>query len=187
MNLAASVRVETAVCRWLDDVVIGLGLCPFAAQPVRDGRLRICISEARDELALLTELQLELQRLDDTPSIELETTIIALPLMLADFADYNDFLDRVDELLERGDWQDDYQVASFHPQYQFADTGADDAENYTNRSPYPLLHLLREDSVEAGLASHPDPAQIPRDNILRMQRLSSEQRKRLFDDALVKP
>lgn len=183
MNSVESAHVETVVRQWLNDVVIGLSLCPFAAQPLCEGRLRICVSEARDDLELLTEIQFELQRLDDTSSTELETTIIALPLMLADFDDYNDFLDRVDELLERGDWQGDYQAASFHPQYRFAGTGADDIENYTNRSPYPLLHLLREDSVDAALASHPDPERIPRDNILRMQKLSSEQRNRLFGDA----
>lgn len=175
-----SEAVEARVRRWLDQVVIGLGLCPFAAQPVRDGRLRVCISLARDELALLTDLQLELRHLDQATSARVETTVIAVPHMLADFLDYNDFLDRVDELLIRGDWDGDYQVASFHPRYQFAGTRPDDAENLTNRAPYPLLHLLREDSVEAALASHPDPDRIPLDNIRRMQTLSAGQIDRLF-------
>jgi len=172
--------VESAVRQWLDSVVIGLNLCPFAARPVREGRLRICVSQAGSELELLTELQLELQKLDETPPAELETTIIAIPEILADFADYNDFLDKVDALLEHFEWAGDYQVASFHPRYQFAGTQADDPENLSNRAPYPLLHLLREDSVEAAVDGHPDAESIPQDNIRRLRELSTEQRQRLF-------
>jgi hypothetical protein len=172
--------IESAVRQWLDQVVIGLNLCPFAGKPVREGRLRVCVSAAASELELLTELQLELRRLDETPPAELETTLIAIPGLLADFADYNDFLDQVDRLLEEFEWSGDYQVASFHPHYQFAGTMPDDAENLTNRAPYPLLHLLREDSVEAALDSHPDPDGIPENNIRRMRELTPEQRRRLF-------
>ena len=172
--------IESAVRQWLDRVVIGLNLCPFAGKPVREERVRVCVSTAANELELLTELQMELQKLDETPVAELETTVIAIPQILADFADYNDFLDQVDRLLEQFEWSGDYQVASFHPRYQFAGTMPDDAENLTNRAPYPLLHLLREDSVEAALDSHPDPERIPEDNIRKMQALSAEQREQLF-------
>jgi hypothetical protein len=172
--------IETAIRQWLDTIVIGLQLCPFAAQPVQAGRLRIQISAASDELQLLTELQLELQRLEDTPADRLETTLIAVPNMLADFADYNDFLGQVEELLERFEWAGDYQVASFHPHYQFAGTEPGDAENLSNRAPYPLLHLLREDSVEAALDSHPDPDRIPEDNIRKLRELNPQQRRQLF-------
>lgn len=172
--------IESAVRQWLDSVVIGLNLCPFAGRPAREGRVRVCVSEADDDLALLTELQFELQKLDETPPAQLETTIIAIPQLFADFADYNDFLDQVDALLEQFEWSGDYQVASFHPQYQFAGTMPGDAENLTNRAPYPLLHLLREDSVEAALDSHPDPDRIPEDNIRKMQSLTPEQRRQLF-------
>jgi len=172
--------VESAVRQWLDSVVIGLKLCPFAAQPVREGRLRICVSQAGSDLELLTELQFELQKLDETPPAELETTLIAIPQLLADFADYNDFLDKVDALLEHFEWAGDYQVASFHPHYQFAGTQPDDPENLSNRAPYPLLHLLREDSVEAAVDSHPDADRIPQDNIRRLRELSAEQRRQLF-------
>ncbi len=172
--------VESAVREWLDTVVIGLNLCPFAARPVHAGLLRVCVSEAETELDLLTELQLELTRLDETPPEKLETTIIAAPRILADFADYNDFLDRVDALLDRFEWTGAYQVASFHPRYRFAGTEIDDAENYTNRAPYPLLHLLREDSVEAALDGHPDPDRIPEDNIRKMRALTAQQRRQLF-------
>ncbi len=172
--------VETAVRHWLDTIVIGLNLCPFAARPVHGGQLRICVSEARSELDLLTELQLELVRLDETPVAELETTLIVVPQMLADFADYNDFLEPVDALLVQFEWTGEYQVASFHPHYQFADTQPDDADNLTNRAPYPLLHLLREDSVAAAIDSYPDAAGIPLANIRRMRALSVEQRRALF-------
>lgn len=172
--------VETAVRHWLESVVVGLGLCPFAARPFRAGQVRIHVSDCTDELELLTELQLELTRLDQTPAAELETTIIAIPRMLADFLDYNDFLDRVDDLLEKFEWSGEYQVASFHPQYQFAGTQADDAENLTNRSPVPLLHILREASVEAALDSHPDPEGIPPANIQRIRELTPAQRRALF-------
>ncbi|MDB5986902.1 MAG: hypothetical protein JWR16_1955 [Nevskia sp.] len=172
--------IEAEIRQWLDAVVIGLNLCPFAARPVRAGRLRIHVSAARTELELLTELQFELQRLEDSTADELETTIIALPQMLAEFADYNDFLGQVDELLEQFEWAGDYQVASFHPQYQFAGTAPDDAENLTNRAPYPLLHLLREDSVEAALDSYPDADRIGEDNIRKMRELNPLQRRQLF-------
>lgn len=172
--------IESAVRQWLDSVVIGLNLCPFAGKPVREGRLRVHVSTATDELELLTELQMELRKLDETPPAELETTLIAIPGLLADFADYNDFLDQVDQLLEEFEWSGDYQVASFHPQYQFAGTMPGDAENLTNRAPYPLLHLLREDSVEAALDSHPDPDGIPEINIRKMRELTPEQRRQLF-------
>lgn len=172
--------IEAAVRQWLDQVVIGLNLCPFAARPVRGGQLRVVVSEAATELDLLTDLQLELTRLDETPAAELETTLIAVPQMLADFLDYNDFLERVDDLLEQFEWDGIYQVASFHPRYQFAGTEPEDAENLTNRAPWPLLHLLREDSVEAAIASHPDAEAIPETNIQKMRELTPEQRRQLF-------
>lgn len=175
-----SPAIEAAVRAWIETVVIGLNLCPFAAKPFRAGAVRIHVSACTDELELLTELQLELARLDETPVAQLETTIIAIPRMLEDFLDYNDFLDRVDELLEHFEWSGTYQVASFHPQYQFDGTQADDAENFSNRSPVPLLHLLREASVEAALDAHPDPDSIPQANIRRLRELSAEERLALF-------
>lgn len=178
--MTATHPVEAAVRQWLEAIVIGLNLCPFSARPYRAGQVRIHVSHATDELELLTELQLELTRLDETPVSELETTLIAVPDMLADFLDYNDFLDRADELLDRYEWSGTYQVASFHPQYQFADTQPEDVENHTNRSPVPLLHLLREDRVEAAVSSHPDVEGIPQRNVERLRGLSAAQRLALF-------
>jgi hypothetical protein len=166
--------------QWLDEVVIGLDLCPFAARPRREKRVRIAISHATDEDALLDDLQAELEHLSDTPVDELETTLLAIPHMLEDFADYNDFLDAVDLWVAQFGWEGELQVASFHPQYQFADTEADDASNLTNRSPWPLLHIIREDSLEQAIAHHPDTDGIPGRNIARMEALTDEERKRLF-------
>ncbi len=173
-------EIETAVRQWLERVVIGLNLCPFAARPVLGGRVRVFVSAATTELDLLTDLQLELARLDETPSAQLETTLVVAPDMLADFLDYNDFLDRADELLQSFEWDGTYQVASFHPKYQFDGTEPDDPENLSNRSPYPMLHLLREDSVEAAVEAHPDVDGIPEANIRRLRGLTPEQRRELF-------
>lgn len=173
-------EIEAAVRQWLERVVIGLNLCPFAARPVLGGRVRVFVSAADTELELLTDLQLELARLDETPPAQLETTLVVVPRMLADFLDYNDFLDRADELLQSFEWDGTYQVASFHPLYQFNGTEPDDPENLSNRSPYPMLHLLREDSVEAAVEAHPDVDGIPEANIRRLRGLTPEQRKDLF-------
>ena len=166
--------------QWLDEVVIGLDLCPFAARPRREKRVHIAVSHATDEESLLNDLQAELERLSDTPAAELETTLLAIPDMLEDFADYNDFLDAVDLWVEQFGWEGELQVASFHPQYQFADTEADDPGNLTNRSPWPLLHIIREDSLEKAIEHYPDVDAIPERNIARMKALGPAERKRLF-------
>ena len=173
-------QIIADVEQWLDEVVIGLDLCPFAARPRREKRVRIAVSHATDEEALLNDLQAELERLSDTPAAELETTLLAIPDMLEDFADYNDFLDAVDLWVEQFGWEGDLQVASFHPQYQFADTEADDPGNLTNRSPWPLLHIIREESLEKAVEHYPDVDAIPERNIERMKALGPEERKRLF-------
>lgn len=173
-------QIIADVEQWLDEVVIGLELCPFAAKPRREKRVRIAVSHATDEEALLNDLQAELERLSDTPAAELETTLLAIPDMLEDFADYNDFLDAVDLWVEQFGWEGELQVASFHPQYQFADTEADDPGNLTNRSPWPLLHIIREESLEKAIEHYPDVDRIPERNIARMQALTAEERARLF-------
>lgn len=166
--------------QWLDDVVIGLNLCPFAAKPRREKRVRIAISHATDEESLLNDLQAELERLSDTPIEELETTLLAIPDMLENFEDYNDFLDAVDLWVEQFGWEGELQVASFHPQYQFADTEPDEPGNLTNRSPWPLLHIIREESLEQAIAHYPDVDGIPEHNIKRMESLTTEEKRKLF-------
>ncbi|WP_341649054.1 DUF1415 domain-containing protein [Thauera humireducens] len=166
--------------QWLDEVVIGLNLCPFAAKPRREKRVRIAISHATDEETLLNDLQAELERLSDTPVDELETTLLAIPDMLENFEDYNDFLDAVDLWVEQFGWEGELQVASFHPQYQFADTEADEPGNLTNRSPWPMLHIIREESLEQAVDHYPDVEGIPERNIKRMEALSKDEKRKLF-------
>ena len=173
-------QIIADVEQWLDEVVIGLDLCPFAARPRREKRVRIAVSHATTAEALLDDLQAELERLADTPVAELETTLLAIPDMLEDFADYNDFLDAVDLWVEQFGWEGELQVASFHPHYQFADTEADDPGNLTNRSPWPLLHIIREESLEKAIEHYPDVERIPERNIARVQALTAEERAKLF-------
>jgi uncharacterized protein len=173
-------QIITDIEQWLDDVVIGLNLCPFAAKPRREKRVRIVVSHATDEEALLNDLQAELEHLSDTPIDALETTLLAIPNMLGDFAEYNDFLDAVDLWVEQFGWEGELQVASFHPQYQFADTEPDDPGNLTNRAPWPLLHIIREESLEQAIEHYPDVDGIPERNIARMKALGPAERTALF-------
>ncbi|WP_288129543.1 DUF1415 domain-containing protein [Microbulbifer sp.] len=166
--------------RWLQDVVVGLNLCPFARKPMRAGQIRFVVSEATNDAVLLEELLDEFQVLDRTPLEEVETSLLILPTHLRDFHDYNFFLQEAEWLLKRQGYEGVYQIASFHPHYQFADTDPDDAENLTNRAPYPILHLLREESLERGLQNYPDPDSIPHDNILRVESLSDDEKRALF-------
>jgi uncharacterized protein len=176
----AIAQISAEVERWLDQVVIGLNLCPFAAEPQRDRQIRIAVTEAEDEGELLLELQRELRHLAQTDAQSLETTLLVVPGMLDLFEDYNDFLALADQLVVQFGWEGEFQIASFHPQYCFADADPDDAENLTNRSPYPILHLLREASIEAALARYSNPERIPQQNMAQMRSLSLAQRRQLF-------
>jgi len=160
--------------RWLERIVIGLNLCPFAKAVVAKQQVRYVLSDATTPEALLETLGEELLRLRDTPASEIDTTLIVHPHVLADFLDYNDFLDDADALVEALDLDGVLQVASFHPHYQFAGTGSDDAGNYTNRSPWPTLHLLREDSVSRAVAAFPDSDAIVERNIGTLEALGRE-------------
>ncbi|MEO0424137.1 MAG: DUF1415 domain-containing protein [Pseudomonadota bacterium] len=170
--------VASATRRWLETFVVGMGLCPFAAAPLAAERVRVVVTEADDEEALLEALQAEIVLLDQQPQIE--TTLLIHPAVLQDFLAYNDFLDLADALLVEGDRDGVYQVASFHPDYQFAGTAPNAAENYTNRSPYPMLHLLRETSVEKAVASGIDTNDVPVRNIQHMNELGEVELARLL-------
>lgn len=168
-----TVTKSAVVRRWVEDLVVGLNLCPFAGRELVNNRIRFVESAATTEEQLLGTLEAELALLNNDAAIE--TTLLIHPDVLQDFFDYNQFLDTADRLLEQMELEGVYQVASFHPDYQFADTAADDAENYTNRSPYPLLHILREASLEKSIDAYPDVEQIPARNIERMNSLGREQ------------
>ncbi|MCK0162854.1 DUF1415 domain-containing protein [Marinobacter sp. S6332] len=164
--------VIQATRKWVEDVVVGYNLCPFAKRELVRDRVRFVVSDADNEESLFQSLQIELLRLDDEP--EIETTLLIHPQVLQDFPDYNEFLGAADGLLTYLDMEGIYQIASFHPDYQFADTAPDAAENYTNRSPFPMLHLLREASLESAIDNHPDVDGIPPRNIELMNKLGAE-------------
>jgi len=160
--------------RWMERAVIGLNLCPFAKAVAHKGQVRMVLSDARDEAALLARLGEELLHLRDTPAAEVDTTLIVHPHVLGDFLDYNDFLDSADALVEELGLEGILQVASFHPQYRFAGSDPDDIANFTNRSPWPTLHLLREDSVSRAVEAFPDPDAIVERNIMTLRTLGHE-------------
>ena len=151
--------------------MIGLNLCPFAKAVYVKQQVRIVISDASTERALLEELGEELALLRDTPADEIDTTLLVHPQVLGDFLDYNDFLGDADALVEAMDLDGVLQVASFHPQYQFAGSEPNDADNLTNRAPYPILHLLREASIDRAVAAYPDPDAIIERNIATVREL----------------
>ena len=159
---------------WVDRAVIGLNLCPFAKAVQAKNQVRYVVSEATDEEALLTELCDEMNRLIDADPAEVDTTLLIHPQVLNDFLDFNDFLGVADEALEQLGYEGVLQVASFHPQFQFAGTHADDVTNATNRSPYPTLHLLREDSVMRAVAAFPQAEAIFEKNITTLEALGAE-------------
>lgn len=167
-------EVIAATRAWLEKAVIGLDLCPFArAVYVRD-QVRFVVSEAETPEALLADLIRELRILSETDPEAVDTTLLIHPRVLEDFLDYNDFLDVAEAAVAELGLEGEIQVASFHPQYQFAGTEPDDVENYTNRSPYPILHLLREASVERAVAAFPDASEIFEKNVETMRRLGRE-------------
>ncbi len=160
---------------WIERVVVGLDLCPFAAEPLGQGRVRLRVSDARTPERLASDLAEELARLDrEAPSV-IETTLLIHPRVLLDFDVCNQFLDVGDLLLGELGLVGEIQIVSFHPDYRFTGAAADDPANATNRSPHPMLHLLREESVAAATRTHPDPEGIPRRNAEKL-RLRAQQR-----------
>jgi hypothetical protein len=166
--------VVAATVDWVEKAVIGLTLCPFARAVHVQRRIRFAVTTARDIDRLADVLQTELETLAESPPETIETTLLVHPLALQDFLAFNDFLEVADEIVEEMGLAGVLQVASFHPDYQFEGTAAGDIENYTNRSPYPTLHLLREESIERAVAAHPDTEQIFRTNVETLKRLGHE-------------
>jgi hypothetical protein len=164
----------------MEKSVIGLNLCPFAENPYRSNRVRFHVSEQRSAAGLLEELRLELTRLASVDPKECETTLLIHPWVLADFVEYNDFLEVCDAAVAELYLEGELQVASFHPQYQFAGSNPSDIENYTNRSPFPMLHILREASVERAVAAVGDTEEIYRRNIRTLRALGHAGWQRLW-------
>lgn len=172
--------VLAATKTWLEKAVIGLNLCPFAKSVHVKDQIRYVVSEASTPQELLEELVQELQLLAEIDINEVETTLLIHPRVLQDFDDYNAFLDIADEAVTQLDLDGVLQVASFHPDYQFEGTEADDISNYTNRSPFPTLHLIREESIDRAVAAYPDAESIYERNIELLQRMGHDGWKKLF-------
>jgi hypothetical protein len=166
---------------WLERAVVGLNLCPFAKAVMVKGQVRTVVSPARSPEALLVELEAELQALAAADPALIDTTLIVHPGTLADFLDFNDFLDVAEAALEELGLEGTLQIASFHPQFQFADAGPEDMGNFSNRSPYPTLHLLREDSISRAVEVFPEAEAIYERNIATLEALGPEGWQRLFD------
>jgi len=168
---------------WLENIVIALNLCPFAKREVIKNRVHYIVCHSNETQSLLTTLEQAATQLAN--STDIETTLVIHPHVLQHFEDYNAFLDPAEQRLTALGYEGILQIASFHPHYQFADTKPEDPENYTNRSPYPLIHLLKEDSVEKAIANYPDPTQIPKNNIALMNQLGEQKLQQLVQNCLV--
>ncbi|MBL8309333.1 MAG: DUF1415 domain-containing protein [Burkholderiales bacterium] len=163
-----------ATKRWIELAVIGLNLCPFAKAVFSKNQIRYVVSAATTPEAVADELHRELEWLAEASAEAVDTTLLILPNAFADFLDFNDFIDVADGLVDELELDGILQVASFHPKFQFAGTDADDISNYTNRAPYPTLHLLREDSVERAVAAFPDEMEIAERNIETLEKLGHD-------------
>ena len=162
---------------WIRSFIIEYNLCPFAKGPVNKGTLRINVSEAKKKAQALEELMVEVQLLDTNP--EIETTLLVFADSFKDFFAYLDFVDLAEQLLVEQGYEGIYQLASFHPDYYFADTNPEDASNYSNRSPYPMVHLLREESLEKAIAAYGNTEEIPQNNIATLNQLGLEKIKKI--------
>jgi hypothetical protein len=167
---------------WLEKAVIGLNLCPFAKAVYVKEQIRYRVSGAETPEALLADLGQELQTLAMARPEDIDTTLLIHPRVFGEFLDFNDFLSDADTKLVALGLEGEIQIASFHPHYQFADTAPDAIENYTNRSPYPILHLLREASVDRAVEAFPEAETIYLKNIATMEKLGLEGWRRLFRD-----
>lgn len=168
--------------RWLERAVIGLNLCPFAKAVYAKQQVRFVVTDAADAEALLEALRAELVFLRDVDPERIDTTLLIHPRVLTDFLEYNDFLDVADGAVRELQLEGTIQIASFHPEYRFAGTLDSDMGNFTNRAPFPMLHLLREAGVERAVGAFPDPEAITGRNISTLERLGSEGWRSLMDD-----
>ncbi|MBA3592235.1 MAG: DUF1415 domain-containing protein [Polaromonas sp.] len=171
--------VLTATRLWLEKAVIGLNLCPFAKAVYVKNQVRLVVSHARHADDLLEELDKELDLLVATPSEEVDTTLLIHPTLFDDFLDFNDFLEIAEGVVDEHELEGVIQLASFHPQFQFDGTEPDDISNYSNRAPFAILHLLREESVERAVEAFPEAEAIFEENIKTLEQLGHSGWKKL--------
>jgi len=178
--------ILSATQTWLEKAVIGLNLCPFAKAVHIKNQIRYTVSAATNTRDLHADLLAEIEFLLEADPTKVETTLLIHPQVLNDFLEFNDFLDVADTLLVELNADGIVQIASFHPDYQFFGSKPEDIENYTNRSPYPILHLIRESSIEQAVHTFPDTDEIYQKNIETLQRLGLEGWRGLFIDTTEK-
>ena len=175
-------QIITQTKKWITDVVVGLNFCPFAAREMKQNTIRYVVENSEEEEDVLELLLQECKKLDEDKSIE--TTLLIFPQSFADFTAYLDLVSLAEDLIVGEGYEGIYQVASFHPDYCFADSESNDAANYTNRSPYPMLHLLREESIEKALLRYENPEQIPERNVHFAREKGTAYMKMLRDSCL---
>jgi hypothetical protein len=183
LDAATSMEVRTRIEKWLEKAVIGLNLCPFARAPIRRGLVRFAVTAASDADALLMELEREALLLAAIDAAQLETVLLIHPMVMDEFLDFHFFLAEAEALMRRLELGGVLQIASFHPRYQFAASQENDIGNYTNRSPYPILHLLREDSVTRAAATLADASVVSDRNIDTLTLLGHEGWHKLWTSA----
>lgn len=181
-TLPSEDEIIAAMRCWLEKAVIGLNLCPFAKSVYIKNQVRMVISRADSMEALQADLAQELLMLSESDPVEIDTVLLIHPHVLQDFLDFNDFLDVADMTAAALGLEGEVQIASFHPHYQFAGTTPEDVSNFTNRAPYPTLHLLRESSIDCAVEAFPDAADIFERNIETMHHLGRSGWDELFKD-----
>ena len=159
---------------WVEKVVIGLNFCPFAKPVFVKNQIKFVLSEAKNPQELTEDLVKELIFLTGIEGDDTETTILVHPFVLQDFGHYVDYLELANDIIYEMNLEGVLQIASFHPDYQFEGTSKDDLENYTNRSPYPMLHIIREDTVEKAVKTYPNVEDIPQNNIKKAESLGKD-------------
>lgn len=172
--MADAVRAVEDTRRWLERAVVGLNLCPFAKAVLVKQQVHIAASEAQDAPGVLEDFARELDALAGLPAGERDTTLLVLPRALADFLDFHDVTQRAERLVRKRGLEGVIQVASFHPRFVFAGAEEDDITNFTNRAPWPTLHLLREESIDRAVAAFPDASAIYEANMKTLRRLGTE-------------
>ncbi|MBI2785225.1 MAG: DUF1415 domain-containing protein [Legionella longbeachae] len=168
--------------KWIQSMVIGLNFCPFAKHEMDKNAVRIEVSSAKNFAEGIQNMLMEIEFLNANPATG--TTLLLFPHFLSDFLDYLDFVDLANETISQSGYQGVYQLATFHPAYQFHGTTRDDVSNYTNRSPYPMLHLLREKMLDHAIAFYGPTEAIPENNIARLRSLGLDEVKRLLKDCM---
>lgn len=180
INSDVNSRIEADVWQWLDSVVIGLNLCPFAKKPRTQQQIELHVSNKPSMVAISEDFEKALLKLSKTAAEQTDTTVFVIPHLLEDFYVYLDFLDSANTINSDLGFEGVFQLASFHPDYQFDGAEADARENLTNRAPYPIIHIIREDSMSRVLKQYPDPELIPERNMEKMEQLTTDEVNQLF-------